>query len=124
MQLSDRDSPDRPGNGLLIKRSVGGAGSHVNGSKRRHVAQVNFVHAGRDNDYLGLRVPTFGPALSPRRRVSRRIGSSVKRACRADQRTAGNHAYHITVETQVNSIEARLSAGPHYAISERSGIGF
>jgi hypothetical protein len=35
-----------------------------------------------------------------------------------------SRAYHITVETQVNSIEARPSAGPHYAISERSGIGF
>jgi hypothetical protein len=37
--------------GPSIKRSVGRAGSDVNGSKRRHVAQVNFVHAGRPNDY-------------------------------------------------------------------------
>jgi hypothetical protein len=29
--------------GLSIKRSVGGAGSDVNGSKRRHVAQVNML---------------------------------------------------------------------------------
>src|SRR2546425_12452472 len=37
--------------GPSIKRSVGGAGKDVNGSKRRHVAQVNFVHAGRGSDY-------------------------------------------------------------------------
>jgi hypothetical protein len=54
--------------------------------------------------------------LEPRPGIrDRKIGGLLARAARA---------YHITVETQVNPIEARPSAGPHYAISERSGIGF
>ena len=40
------DALDRVSSGVLEA-----PGATLIGSKRRHVAQVNFVHAGRGNDY-------------------------------------------------------------------------